>query len=105
MKFEPDMDNLCLKYTGHQPLDLELLTAKPWHKLTPGQRRLFTLGWRDGFVCRGCGAEKLLTIDHIIPLSLGGSDAEDNLQILCVSCNGRKGNRLFEPLEVRPCPN
>ena len=30
-------------------------------------------------------------IDHILPLALGGSSDDHNLQILCRSCNGKKG--------------
>ncbi|WP_139061120.1 HNH endonuclease [Enterobacter asburiae] len=32
-----------------------------------------------------------LAIDHIIPLALGGNNDPTNLQILCSSCNGKKG--------------
>lgn len=36
--------------------------------------------------CLGCGGtDKPLTRDHIIPLSLGGTDYIDNLQPLCLS--------------------
>jgi len=33
-----------------------------------------------------------LTVDHIIPKSLGGSDDLDNLQPMCAGCNFKKGN-------------
>lgn len=41
--------------------------------------------------CDGCGyifADYLLVLDHIIPIALGGAEFdENNLQILCKSCN------------------
>lgn len=44
------------------------------------------------FSCVVCGYQKTLSIDHIKPVSKGGTDDESNLQILCKSCNSRKGN-------------
>lgn len=31
-------------------------------------------------------------VDHIMPLALGGSNNPDNIQILCVTCNLKKGS-------------
>lgn len=48
---------------------------------------------RDGFACVECSGTHALSIDHIWPYSRGGSDALDNLRVLCRSCNSRKGAR------------
>ena len=43
--------------------------------------------------CAICGSKKNLTIDHIIPVLLGGTNDDDNLQVLCRSCNSSKGSK------------
>jgi hypothetical protein len=49
---------------------------------------------RDRSRCLECGAVDRLSLDHIVPWSLGGPDTEDNLRVLCQPCNSRKGNRV-----------
>lgn len=49
---------------------------------------------RDGHRCVTCGSSERLSLDHIYPWSLGGSDDESNLQTLCMPCNVRKGARI-----------
>lgn len=51
---------------------------------------------RDGNKCLRCGATERLTIDHVVPLAVGGSDAVDNLQTLCKSCNAWKGTCILD---------
>jgi hypothetical protein len=48
---------------------------------------------RAGHRCQCCGATERLSIDHkLVPWSEGGSSRDPlNLQVLCVSCNARKG--------------
>jgi len=54
---------------------------------------------RDGYKCAHCGKEHGLTIDHIIPLSRGGTNDLDNFQLLCPSCNAKKGSKLESELD------
>lgn len=52
---------------------------------------------RDNYQCQSCGKPEnstQLSIDHIIPLALGGSNDISNLQTLCLSCNRRKKHHL-----------
>jgi len=49
---------------------------------------------RDKGQCVKCGSKKNLHFDHIIPYSLGGSSFEDNIQILCQSCNLSKSDKI-----------
>lgn len=44
-----------------------------------------------GWKCLRCGEPRLLTEDHIEPLSKGGSDYIENIQPLCGPCNSAKG--------------
>ena len=47
--------------------------------------------------CRYCGEELNAwneSKDHAVPLSLGGSDAIDNIQRICWECNNDKGDQM-----------
>ena len=51
-----------------------------------------------GPFCQGCGADyafdsRVLEVDHINPRSQGGTDAYDNLTLLCPPCNKAKKDR------------
>lgn len=48
---------------------------------------------RDNHACRYCGAtapDVKLTVDHVVPSALGGSDDPTNLVTACAGCNGGK---------------
>lgn len=46
---------------------------------------------RDNYTCQHCGSNNDLTIDHIYPEIKGGSLDDNNLQVLCRTCNSKKG--------------
>lgn len=57
------------------------------------KRLRFEIFRRDGFKCRYCGllaGETELTIDHVVPRTLGGSDDPTNLVTACKDCNAGK---------------
>ncbi len=68
--------------------------ATPMHRKTiPNRVKQFVWN-RDGGRCVECDSNQRLEYDHIIPLALGGSDTERNLQLLCELCNRSKGPRI-----------
>lgn len=72
--------------------------AKRKAKLSPQQR--FRALHRCGFACYYCGArppQVWLTIDHLVPLSQGGSVGDDsNLVAACPDCNTGKGSDVLD---------
>jgi len=59
---------------------------------------------RDGYICLYCGEElpvRLLTRDHVAPLSRGGKDTWENVVSSCRACNHRKADRLLDELGMK----
>lgn len=51
---------------------------------------------RDGYQCQYCGQKpptNKLSLDHVIPRSLGGQTTWENIVCCCLRCNGKKGCR------------
>ncbi len=58
---------------------------------------------RDGGKCVRCGSRENLTLDHILPASMGGLCIEANLRVLCRSCNSKRpigGQALIDDLRM-----
>lgn len=52
---------------------------------------------RDRNCCQYCGkvfSQRELNLDHVIPLSRGGSSCWENVVCACIGCNTKKGARL-----------
>lgn len=46
--------------------------------------------------CLCCHEQRPLEPDHVIPISKGGSNAIDNIQPLCLTCNRRKSAKMID---------
>lgn len=69
--------------------------------MTVTRRLRFEVLRRDSQTCRYCGAsapEAKLSVDHVVPVALGGSDDPENLVTACVDCNA--GKAATSPDEV-----
>jgi hypothetical protein len=59
------------------------------------KRLRFEILRRDNHACRYCGRaspEVKLTIDHVVPTTLGGTDDPSNLCAACADCNAGKSS-------------
>jgi 5-methylcytosine-specific restriction endonuclease McrA len=87
---------------------LEQRPASPRH--IPADQRARILA-RDDYTCQMCGAKVgdldpynpgrtvRLEVDHIVPISLGGTNDDDNLQTVCNVCNLGSKNLLLKDRE------
>lgn len=65
----------------------------PRHGVRFNRRNVFA---RDSNRCQYCGRRfptSELSLDHVLPRSLGGRSSWDNLVCACTRCNARKGGR------------
>lgn len=63
--------------------------------MTISRRLRFEILRRDRHTCRYCGAQApdvALTVDHVTPTTLGGSDDPTNLVTACQPCNAGKSS-------------
>lgn len=89
---------------------LKLDDPQPTHR--NGHPVKFRIPWgvrkiiikRDGLVCKYCDAEltiKTHTIDHILPVSKGGTENPHNLVMCCGWCNKKAKDILFHSFEAK----
>jgi 5-methylcytosine-specific restriction endonuclease McrA len=96
--FEPDMHDWVstVNFYIAVPKIIRLLfyDRLPRNEVKFNRRNLFA---RDRNSCQYCGKKfptSELSLDHVIPRSLGGKSTWDNIVCACTDCNVRKGGRL-----------
>jgi 5-methylcytosine-specific restriction endonuclease McrA len=75
---------------------LVLYDRLPKQEVKFNRRNLYA---RDGNRCQYCGRRfptSELSLDHVTPRSLGGSNSWDNVVCCCLECNVKKGGRTPE---------
>lgn len=68
-----------------------------------GKKTRFEIFKRDNFTCKYCGAKAPtvpLHVDHITPVSKGGSNELTNLVTACQPCNAGKSDRELQDTQV-----
>lgn len=57
-------------------------------------RAISLFGYCPCFVCKLHVYKEDATLEHVVPLSLGGTNGADNLWISHLACNLKRGNKL-----------
>ncbi|MBN1796478.1 MAG: HNH endonuclease [Sedimentisphaerales bacterium] len=96
-QFEPDGNDWIATVSFHiaVPRIIRLLfyDRLPRNEVKFNRRNIFA---RDKNTCQYCGkrfATSELSLDHIIPRSIGGESCWDNIVCACTKCNVKKGGR------------
>lgn len=84
------------------PTDTALVARNPFlttngavPSMPVSKRTRYEVLRRDNHTCRYCGGtapDVVLTVDHVTPVALGGSDKPDNLVAACKDCNAGKAS-------------
>jgi 5-methylcytosine-specific restriction endonuclease McrA len=84
-------------------LRLKFYVTKKFHKKPPRFQKKVLFN-RDSWSCQYCGIElcyALITVDHILPASRGGSTTWRNCVAACKKCNNGKGDKTPEEAGMR----
>ena len=106
-EIEPKVGEEFIKTTSIIFRIPEVIVLTEFNKVPMAQRVNFSrrnLYKRDMNTCQYCGVQpgtEELTIDHVLPRSLGGETAWTNCVLACVSCNSKKGNRTPEMADMK----
>lgn len=90
----------CSEFSKHHYEKSSLRRASPKRRIGISSKLRFEIFQRDKFTCQYCGKSKdedsvKLELDHIVPLSAGGTDDYHNLTTSCKKCNQGKSNKII----------
>jgi 5-methylcytosine-specific restriction endonuclease McrA len=104
-EFEPDRHDWVrtVRFDLVVPRVIRVLTFNkvPRQEVKFNRRNLFA---RDRSMCQYCGRRfptSELTLDHVVPRSVGGSTSWTNIVCACVKCNVRKGGRTPDQAQMQ----
>mgnify|MGYP004417318093 CR=1 FL=1 len=70
---------------------LSTLTSEQWNAVKVAYKQR----------CAYCGKKTVLTQDHVVPISKGGTHTIDNVVPACKSCNSKKHTKILESPPVK----
>lgn len=83
-------DGLYCRHCGHGPMSVQ------WGCNQKGRVRLYNDWDQLG--------DRVIELDHVIPVSKGGGNEPENLVVFCDGCNARKSNRSMATVLRQPVP-
>jgi len=103
---KPDEDEPAVQAVHFRVKAPEVVVLNDYDQLpravvTYSKRNVFK---RDRFTCQYCGTQPgrdELTIDHVVPRSLGGMSNWENCVLACLNCNHRKANKTPQQAGMR----
>lgn len=93
---EPFVQTVSLRIRIPEVIVLKACDRFTRPRVVFSRRNLFR---RDRNTCQYCGNRfptESLSIDHVVPRSLGGTSSWANCVVACLECNARKGNRTLK---------
>jgi len=90
---EPCIRTVRLRIRVPEIIVLNDYDALPRRRVAFSRRNIYK---RDRYRCQYCGSSPPvveLTIDHVVPRSLGGRSSWSNCALACLRCNRRKAHR------------
>ncbi|WP_396632575.1 HNH endonuclease [Maribacter sp. R86514] len=91
----------CAEFSKHHYQKVPLKKSPPKRRIGISQKLRFEIFQRDNFTCQYCGKSReddniKLELDHIMPVSAGGTDDYHNLITSCKKCNQGKSNKVIK---------